>query len=111
MREAKEFAVYVMANTRRGVMYVGVTSALLSRVHQHRTDALGGFTTLYGLKRLVWYERHEEAATAIYREKQLKRWRRDWKFALIEETNPEWPDLWTDIGGNSASGDPGSRPG
>jgi len=100
MREAKEFAVYIMANTRRGVVYVGVTSALLSRVHQHRTRTLAGFTDRYGLRTLVWYERHEEAATALHREKQLKRWRRDWKFALIEESNPGWHDLWPDIGGD-----------
>jgi putative endonuclease len=97
--ETKVFAVYIMSNVRRGVMYVGVTSNLENRATQHREGALEGFTKKYQLKRLVWYRCYGEAIDAISFEKQLKRWRREWKFRLIEETNPDWKDLYPDLMG------------
>ncbi|MBO6527068.1 GIY-YIG nuclease family protein [Erythrobacter sp.] len=90
--------VYILASQRNGTLYVGVTSDLESRIHQHRTDAVDGFSKRYGVKRLVWFEVHEEMEPAIIREKQLKKWNRAWKLRLIEETNPQWHDLAEDFG-------------
>ncbi len=93
MRQPKTYWVYLMANTERGVMYVGVASELTQRVWQHRNGTFEGFTKRYGCKTLVWFEGFAEPHLAISREKKLKRWRRDGKFALIEADNPEWRDL------------------
>lgn len=95
----KVFAVYMMATTADGVLYVGVTSDLASRIWEHRNGVVEGFTARYKVKRLVWYEQQPDAAAAILREKQIKRWRRAWKVALIEKENPEWRDLYEDIAG------------
>ncbi|MEO0428265.1 MAG: GIY-YIG nuclease family protein [Pseudomonadota bacterium] len=89
--------VYIMASKRNGTLYIGVTNDLVRRVHEHRTDARPGFTRRYGVKRLVWFESAECPRAAIQREKTLKKWRRDWKLALIERTNPGWRDLWPEI--------------
>ena len=83
-----------MADRYRGTMYVGVTSNLPSRVHQHRTGDGSDFCRRYGLGRLVWAEHTRSIADAIGHEKRIKRWRREWKFALIERGNPEWLDLF-----------------
>ena len=85
--------VYIMADRYRGAMYVGVTADLATRVHQHRTGGGSGHIVRYGLTRLVWAERGDDILACIAHEKQLKRWRREWKFALIEQGNPEWRDL------------------
>lgn len=89
-------AVYIMANTRNGTVYVGVTSNLVQRVWQHR-EGLGGFSTRYGCKLLVWFEQHATMENAITREKQLKAGSRAKKLGLIEQANPLWQDLWPDI--------------
>ncbi len=86
--------VYIMADRYRGTMYVGVTSHLAARVDQHRSGDGADFCARYGLTRLVWAERGDDIATCIAHEKRLKRWRRAWKFALIERGNPEWVDLF-----------------
>lgn len=86
--------VYIMADRYRGTMYVGVTSHLAQRVHQHRSDEGSDFCARYGLARLVWAERGEDIVECIAHEKRLKRWRREWKFAVIERGNPEWQDLF-----------------
>jgi putative endonuclease len=99
MVEPKTYWVYIVTNTKRGVMYVGITSQLMQRVSQHRDGAFEGFTKRYGCKRLVLCEGFSEPHLAIAREKRLKRWRREWKFALIEAENPEWRDLWEDLTG------------
>jgi len=99
MGEPKTYWAYIMANTKRGVIYVGITSELTRRVYQHRTGAFDGFTKRYGCKTLVWFEGFGEPHLAISREKKLKRWRRDWKFALIEAENPEWRDRWRNLVG------------
>ena len=83
-----------MADRYRGTMYVGVTSNLPSRVHQHRTGDGSDFCMRYGLDRLVWAEHTPSIADAIAHEKRLKRWRREWKFALVERGNSEWRDLF-----------------
>jgi len=93
----KQFYVYVLASKRNGTLYIGVTSALVQRVWQHKTKAVEGFTTRYGVDQLVYFEAHADAISAIQREKQLKKWRRAWKIELIEEQNPEWRDQYAEI--------------
>ena len=90
--------VYILANGRHGTLYIGVTSNLLARLHQHREGLIPGFTSRYGVHRLVWYEMADTMESAIRREKQLKKWNRDWKLRLIEERNPEWFDLAIALG-------------
>ncbi len=90
-------AVYIMTNMRNGTLYVGVSSDLPPRVQQHREGIIEGFTRKYGCKQLVWWEQHEQMHTALSREKELKKWRRAWKLALIEKANPTWRDLYEDF--------------
>ncbi len=89
--------VYVLASKRNGTLYIGVTSDLIKRVYEHREEFAEGFTKNYGVKVLVYYEAHETIDAAILREKQMKKWNRDWKRRLIEENNPEWRNLWEEI--------------
>jgi putative endonuclease len=91
------FYVYLLASRRHGTLYLGVTNDLVRRVHEHKGKAAPGFTARYGVDRLVWYETYDEPIVAITREKELKKWRRDWKIRLIEEQNPEWRDLYPTI--------------
>ena len=86
--------VYIMTNRYRGTMYVGVTVDLSARIHQHRTGDGSDFCKRYGLHRLVWADHTPSITDAIAHEKRIKRWRREWKFALIERGNPEWQDLF-----------------
>ena len=86
--------VYILTNKPYGTLYVGITSDLLKRIWEDRTDAVEGFTNRHGLKRLAWYEVHEPIVEAITREKQIKEWRRDWKINLIQTVNPGWLDLY-----------------
>jgi putative endonuclease len=88
--------VYIMADRYRGAIYVGVTADLIRRVQQHREGKGSAHVAEYGLTRIVYAERYEEILPAIAREKTVKRWRREWKFALIEADNPNWHDLWDD---------------
>jgi putative endonuclease len=87
-------AVYMMASGQHGTLYIGVTSDLHTRVVQHRDGAFQGFTKRYGVKRLVWFEIHDDIVTAIQREKSLKKYKREWKVTLIERENPKWADLY-----------------
>jgi putative endonuclease len=89
--------VYMLASECYGTLYVGVTSDLVKRVWQHREGLADGFTKTYKVKRLVWFETHDSIIEAITREKQLKKWARRWKVALIQEANPDWPDLYDDF--------------
>lgn len=86
--------VCIMSNKRDGTLYVGVTSDLSRRAFEHRVGVVDGFTKRYGLKRLVYYESHEDIRDALQRERNMKHWPRLWKLALIEEMNPEWDDLY-----------------
>lgn len=90
-------AVYLMTNQRNGTLYLGVTSNLRQRAHQHREGEVEGFSQDHGCKRLVWFEQHSEMTAAIAREKAIKKWRRAWKIALIEKINPQWRDLYDDF--------------
>jgi len=93
----KQRCVYVLASKRNGTLYIGVTSDLVRRVWEHQQNLVEGFTRRYGVHTLVYFERHEEMEQPIRREKQLKKWNRAWKIALIERHNPEWEDLWPTI--------------
>ena len=86
--------VYIMTNRANGTLYLGVTSDIARRAWEHREGVAEGFTRRYGLKRLVYVERHEDIAAAIQREKTLKHWPRAWKVNLILERNPGWNDLY-----------------
>src|SRR3712207_5476042 len=94
----KQPCVYILASQPRGTVYVGVTSDLLGRLHEHRGGDIRGFTSRYGVSRLVRLEMFEDMTSAIAREKQLKRWHRPWKINLIEQDNPHWIDLAVDLG-------------
>ena len=89
----KHPAVYIIASRYRGTLYVGVTSALWLRVCDHKNGTTPGFTSKHGIHQLVWYEHRLSMEAAITREKQIKKWKRDWKINLIEKMNPEWADL------------------
>jgi putative endonuclease len=88
------YYVYLLASHKHGTLYVGVTSNLLGRVYQHKTGVVRGFTRRYHVHLLVWVECYDAPLTAIAREKEIKKWRREWKVNLIESTNPEWLDLY-----------------
>jgi putative endonuclease len=90
------YYVYLLASKKHGTLYLGVTNDIARRV-EHRTKVSGGFTARYDVDKLVWFEIYDDAITAIAREKELKKWRRDWKIRLIEEQNPEWADPYPRI--------------
>ncbi|MDX1915102.1 MAG: GIY-YIG nuclease family protein [Methylophilus sp.] len=89
--------VYILASKRNGTLYVGVTSDLIRRVWQHKSDLVKGFSNRYKVHDLVWYEVHGNIESAILREKQIKEWKRQWKLDLIEKMNPYWNDLYPSI--------------
>src|ERR1035437_3767424 len=93
----KNPCVYILASDRNGTLYVGVTSDLAKRVWEHKNDVVPGFTQRYKVHWLVWYRSHETMQSAIEEEKNIKEWKRKWKLELIEETNPDWRDLYDDI--------------
>jgi putative endonuclease len=87
------YYVYLLASSKHGTLYVGVTNDLVRRVHEHKAKIVPGFTSRYNVTRLVWFECYDDPTNAIAREKDIKKWRRDWKTRLIEEENPDWSDL------------------
>ncbi|MEA2872017.1 MAG: putative endonuclease [Hyphomicrobiales bacterium] len=89
----RRYSVYILANRRYGVIYVGVTNDLLRRMTQHRAKVVPGFTNEYGVVRLVYFEEYASITEARARERSLKRWRRAWKLALVDKLNPDWRDL------------------
>jgi putative endonuclease len=90
----KTYFVYILASKRNGTLYIGLTSDLSRRISEHKSGNVAGFTKDYAVKSLVYYEAHENAESAILREKRLKKWKRVWKLRLIEQQNPEWKDLF-----------------
>jgi len=98
MKRDLQPAVYLLASKRNGTIYTGVTSVLLSRIYQHRSGLVPGFTREHRVKLLVWFELHATMESAILREKRIKKWNRDWKLELIEKENPDWRDLAEDLG-------------
>jgi putative endonuclease len=89
--------VYVLASGKHGTLYVGVTNDFARRVYQHKTRVFRGFTSRYRVHHLVWFEIYDDPLNAIAREKEIKKWRREWKVNLIERSNPEWADLYESI--------------
>ena|SRR5271157_2549344 len=95
--DMNDYYVYIICSKRNGTMYTGVTSDLVKRIYEHKSNLVDGFSKKYDVHRLVWYESHATAEEAIIREKQIKKWSRRWKLNLIERDNPEWHDLYEDI--------------
>jgi putative endonuclease len=93
----KQPAVYILSSQKHGTLYTGVTSNLVQRIWQHKESLIEGFSKKYGIKNLVYYELHPDMESAILREKRIKKWNRSWKIELIEEMNPEWEDLYSEI--------------
>ena len=94
----KQPCVYILASRPYGTLYIGVTSQPMHRLYQHRTGQLPGFTSEHQVNQLVRYELFDDMVSAIAREKQLKRWHRQWKINLIESENPQWVDLAPGLG-------------
>jgi len=92
----KTFYVYILTNKRNNVLYIGITGNIESRVWQHKNKVEKGFTNKYNITKLIYYEEYSTASQAIAREKQLKNWKREWKFELIKENNPNFIDLSMD---------------
>jgi putative endonuclease len=90
----QQYYVYILASDLGGTLYVGVTNNLLRRIYEHRQGTVSGFTARYDVHRLVYFDVFESAEAAIRREKQIKKWKRAWKIRLIEESNPNWDNLY-----------------
>jgi len=89
--------VYIVTNRQKGSLYIGVTTALVKRIWEHKNKLVEGFTKKYNIDKLVYFEETPEINSAIAREKQLKAWKREWKISLIEINNPDWKDLYQDL--------------
>ncbi|MFH0796496.1 MAG: GIY-YIG nuclease family protein [Candidatus Omnitrophota bacterium] len=92
-----EYYVYILASKKNGTLYLGITNNLLKRVYEHKNDVVDGFTKKYHVHQLVYYEETDDVKSAITREKQIKKWKRQWKIDLIEEFNPGWKDLYDNL--------------
>jgi len=91
------YYVYLMTNWNNKVMYIGVTNDLQRRVYEHRNKLLKGFTEKYNINKLVYFEETSDVTAAITREKEIKKWRREKKNALVQRVNPDWKDLSEDF--------------
>ena len=89
-----DYFVYLMASARNGTLYAGVTNNLIRRVYEHKQGLTEGFTNRYAVHHLVWFESTLSIEAAIHKEKQVKNWKRQWKVAMIEKSNPTWMDLY-----------------
>jgi len=95
----KQYYIYILASKKNGTLHIGVTNNLLKRVHDDKNNAVAGFTQKYNVHNLVYFEEHNDIGKAINREKQMKKWKRQWKIELIEKSNPQWRDLFYDLVG------------
>jgi putative endonuclease len=93
----RQYYVYLLASKKNGALYIGVTNNLIRRVCKHKSQSIEGFTKYRGIHNLVYYEEYNNIRKAIAREKQLKKWKRQWKVRLIEKSNPQWKDLYPDL--------------
>ncbi|HSW02180.1 MAG TPA: GIY-YIG nuclease family protein [Sedimentisphaerales bacterium] len=93
----KCYYVYILASQKNGTLYIGFSGGLMRRVQLHQSGEVPGFTQRYGVKRLVHVETFRDVYDAIAREKQLKKWKRQWKIQLIERDNPQWRDLYPEL--------------
>lgn len=96
----KSFFVYILTNKSNEILYIGITNNLLRRIIEHKQKLIKGFSYKYNTDKLIYYEEFERSDFAIEREKQIKRWKRNWKDKLINNVNPDWKDLFYEIGGN-----------
>jgi len=95
----KNYYVYIISSKKYGTLYTGVTNNLIRRIYEHKENLVDGFTKKYKIHQLVYFEIHEDIYEAISREKQIKKWNRDWKISLIEKNNPQWIDLYCELNG------------
>ena len=95
--DSRQYYVYILASGQNGTLYIGVTNDLVKRVFMHKKKMIQGFTSQYNVDKQVYFEATTDVHTAIRREKQLKKWNREWKLELIEKSNPEWKDLYEEI--------------
>ena len=93
----KQYYVYILSSKKNGTLYIGLTNNLLRRIYEHKNNIIEGFTKKYSVHNLVYYEKHNDINRAISREKQMKKWERQWKINLIRKSNPEWKDLYHDL--------------
>lgn len=93
----RQYFVYILASKKYGTLYIGVTDNLIKRVYQHKEKLADGFSSKYGVDKLVHFKIFESIKEAIVREKQLKKWKRDWKINLIEQENLNWDDLYPNL--------------
>ena len=91
------YYVYILSSRRNGTLYVGMTNNLVKRIWEHKNKKVDGFTEKYNVHHLVYFEQYTNPESAIGREKQIKKWNRQWKLRLIEENNPQWKDLYEEI--------------
>jgi len=89
----RQFYVYILASRKHGTLYIGITNDLARRVYQHKAKLIPGFSAKHGVDKLMYYEIFDNPVSAITREKQLKKWQREWKVRTIEHENPNWDDL------------------
>ncbi len=92
----KKYYVYILASKRNGTLYIGFTNDIERRVGEHKNNARRSFTSRYKIYMLVYFEEFNNSYDAFRRERQMKKWKRDWKLKLIEENNPNWNDLAED---------------
>ena len=97
MYEQKYYYVYILASKRNGTLYIGITGNLPRRIYEHKNHLIPGFTDMYDVDKLVYFESHENVWDTIHREKRLKEWQRNWKKDLIEKFNPGWKDLYENL--------------
>ena len=97
MSPMNSYYVYIMASRQNGTLYIGVTNDLARRIYEHKNDLVEGFTKKYGVHILVYYEQFQDIKLAVQREKQMKKWNRQWKINRIREQNPDWNDLYDSI--------------
>ena len=97
MRDEKLYYIYILASGKNGTLYIGVTSNLYQRIIEHKNGLHSGFTKKYDVNKLVYYETYQYVQDAILREKQMKKWKRDWKIKLIEKENPGWKDMYNEL--------------
>ncbi|MEA1936687.1 MAG: GIY-YIG nuclease family protein [Patescibacteria group bacterium] len=97
MKTQKTYTVYITASKRNGTLYIGITSNLKKRIYEHKEGLADSFTKKYKINKLVYFETTNNVNSAILREKQMKKWKREWKINLIEKENPCWTDLYYNL--------------
>ncbi|MFN3235381.1 MAG: GIY-YIG nuclease family protein [Gammaproteobacteria bacterium] len=93
----KTYYVYILTNKTHTTLYIGITSNLITRIWQHKSKQLSGFTKKYNVNKLIYFEEYDDVSYAIHREKRLKEWKREWKINIINKFNPDWKDLYFEL--------------